>query len=352
MRPRLIMVLALAAIVAGGVLLVPGAYAHLGADPVTRSGPAAQVDPAAQVGAAQVGAAQVGAAGTGRVAAARLAAPPPPTLAAAPVRLKVNSAFFSWALLDRRTGRISGTPNRTATNTTESMIKVWLVSDYLRRLGDKPPPRARLRDASLAIVDSDDNAAEKLFRLGGGRPVIDRMIKICGLTGTRPSGPSGATSAWWSYTRISAEDAVRMGECVKNGRAAGPKWTRWVLDEMTRVRGSTAAKDQRTTSGGGRWGIVDGLPAYLKATTPVAIKNGWTMINADGQWHLNCLAVADNWVLAVLLRYPRKQGLDYGAEICSRVATQLVTPQPGAAIKVPLPVGHRAVPRAGRDGAS
>lgn len=185
MRPRVIMVFALAAIVAGGVLLVPAAYAHLSTDPVTRSAPAAQVDPAARSGAI----------GTGRASAARLAAPPPPTLVPVPVRVAVDNGFFSWALLDRRTGGISGTPNRTATNTTESMIKVWLVSDYLRRLGDNHPTQARLRDASLAIVDSDDNAAETLFRLGGGGAVIDRMIRMCGLTRTRPSGPPGTTSA-------------------------------------------------------------------------------------------------------------------------------------------------------------
>lgn len=335
MRPRVIMVLVLAAIVAGGVLLVPAAYARLDTDPVARLGTADAAHATGTVGAA------------GAVAAAKLAAPVPPTLAAAPVTVKVDNGFFSWALLDRRTGSISGAPNRAATNSTESMIKTWLVSDYLRRLGGKSPPAAQLRNASLAIVDSDDNAAETLFRLGGGKPVIDRMITMCRLTDTEPVVPPGGRSVWWSYTEMSAQDAVRMGECVKNGTAAGPRWTRWVLDEMTKVRGTTAARDQRTTSGGGRWGIVDGLPEEITDQGPIAIKNGWTMIYADGLWHVNCLAVADNWVLAVLLRYPQRQGLDYGAGICASVATQLVTPQPGAALKVPVPVGRKAaVPEA------
>jgi hypothetical protein len=318
MRPRVIMVLALATIVAGGVLLVPAAYARLNADATTgAAGPA------------------------GTVAVAKLAAPPPPTLAAAPVSVKVANGFFSWALLDRKTGKISGAPNLSASNSTESMIKVWLVSDYLRRLGDKEPSATKLKQATNAIINSDDNAAQSLFQAGGGKPVIDRLVQICGLTDTKPAIPPGSNTVWWSYTKISAQDAVRMGECIKNGTAAGPKWTPWVLDQMTKVRGTTAAKDQQLTTGGGRWGIIDGLPPEIADQGPIAIKNGWTMIYADGLWHVNCLAVTDNWVLAVLLRYPQKQGLDYGANVCSSVATQLVTTQPGAALKVPVPISTK-----------
>lgn len=156
--------------------------------------------------------------------------------------MRIDKGFFSWALLDRGTGKISGAPNMTATNSTESMIKVWLVSDYLRRLGDKQPPAAKLKQASSAIINSDDTAAEALFQAGGGKPVIDRLISVCKLTNTQPVIPPGYKTVWWSYTKISAADAVRMGECIKNGTAAGPKWTTWVLEEMTKVQGSTAPR--------------------------------------------------------------------------------------------------------------
>ena len=56
----------------------------------------------------------------------------------------------------------------------------------------------------------------------------------------------------------------------------------------------------------------------------MAIKNGWTYIYADGLWHVNCLAVADGWVLAVMLRYPIDRGLVFGADVCGHVARQLV----------------------------
>jgi hypothetical protein len=247
--------------------------------------------------------------------------PVPPTLAAQPVSVNVTG-FFSWALLDRATGEIAGSENISATNSTESMIKAWLVSDYLRRLGAKKPPPARLKQAAAAIIDSDDSAAQSLYLAGGGDAVVERMIKVCELTDTK------IYPGWWSRTQISARDAVRMGSCIANGTAAGPTWTKWVLDRMTEVRGGTARADQRGTSGGGRWGIIDGLPPEI-VRQGVSIKNGWTLVGADRNWHVNCLAIAEDWVLAVLLRYPGSNGLQHGANICKSVAQQLVVPGTG-----------------------
>ncbi|MCW2639865.1 MAG: hypothetical protein JWP76_2171 [Dactylosporangium sp.] len=214
--------------------------------------------------------------------------------------------FFSWALLDRHTGVVVGSANDVnGTNTTESMIKTWITSDYLRLLGGRQPTQQRLDELSRMIRDSDDDAAEDIYRADGGDAVVRRMISICGLTDTR------AHSGWWSMTQISARDAVRLGQCVADGRAAGPTWTAWVLDQMRQVEGE------------GRFGIIDGLPADVAAQT--SIKNGWTLIYTDGLWHVNCLAVHDDFVLAVLTRYPGSLGLSYGAGVCKSVTLQLLT---------------------------
>ncbi|HEY3009456.1 MAG TPA: hypothetical protein VGJ63_15520 [Micromonosporaceae bacterium] len=310
MRPRLILAAALAAIVLGGVMLVPAAYARFKGDPpavLGLTGSTASPSPSRTLGPPP--------------------SPPPPTLKARSVTVRVNG-FLSWALLDRKTGKIAGSSNIRATNSTESMIKVWLASDYLRRTAaaGRQPTATRLTQASRAIRLSDDNAAESLFNAGGRSPVIDRLIKICRLTDTSKVVPAGDDTVWWSYTRMSPRDAVRMGQCVADGRAAGPRWTRWILAEMTKVWGTTAAKDQHATWGGGHWGIVDGLPANLKAG--LSIKNGWTLINADGLWHLDCLAVHKDWVLSVMTRYPGRYGLAYGANVCKSVAHQLVYQPP------------------------
>lgn len=302
MRPRTTG-LAIAALVLGGGALfaVPAVTARLGDDPVTPAASGAGAGGAVPTSPSQ------SPTSSPEVTVA--------TLAAGPVKVSVDG-FAAWALLDRQTGKIAGSDNMTATSSTESMIKIWLVSDYLRR--NPEPSAARLAEASTAIRDSDDDAAQSLYLAGGGDEVVQRMISTCGLTDTSVARPG-----WWSYTEMSPRDAVRLGECVKNGTAAGPKWTAWVLKEMTLVRGTTAAADQHETSGGGRWGIIDGLPEEV-VKQGVAIKNGWTAIWADGNWHVNCLAVADDWVLAVMLRYPTDHGLDYGANVCRTITEQLV----------------------------
>ncbi|MFD6635254.1 hypothetical protein ACFWDK_02535 [Micromonospora chalcea] len=324
MRPRVTMVLAIVAVLVGGVMLVPAAYAKFAG-----------------------GNGEGGIGGGGQVPAPSPTAPAPPTLADAPVSVKFEGEFFSWALMDRETGTVTGAKNMNQTSSTESMLKAWIVADYLRQLGDKKPTAELQKAAILAIRNSDDDGANRVYREAGGSyrpqpggkpdPVIARAIQICGLTDTRP-GDVPDYKGWWSFTEMSPRDAARLGDCIADGRAAGPTWTEWLLSEMTKVAGSV--KQQRERSGGGRWGIIDGLPATIKAQGPVHMKNGWTQLAYDGNWHVSCLAFTDKWSLSVMMRYPARAGLSYGARMCASVATQLVTPQPGAALKVPQqPIG-------------
>jgi hypothetical protein len=238
---------------------------------------------------------------------------PPPLLQARPVSID-TPGLFAWALLDRVTGTLTGSPNYTsATNTTESMVKAWIASDYLRRLdaAGQQPTQVRLAELSTMIRDSDDHAAQDIYRVGGGNTVIKRLIATCGMTETT------ITSGWWSMTRVTARDAVRMGLCVADGRAAGPKWTDWILSEMRQVRGSVAEEPN-----GGRWGIIQALPPDVAKVT--SIKNGWTLIYADGMWHMNCLAIHQDWILAVLTRFPGSLGKQHGADVCKAVTQQLM----------------------------
>jgi hypothetical protein len=241
-------------------------------------------------------------------------APPPPLLRARTVSID-SPGLLAWALLDRQTGELTGSANyTTATNTTESMVKAWIAADYLRRIhaaGQQPTP-ARLAELSTMIRDSDDDAAQDIYRVGGGNAVIKRLIATCGLTETK------VFSGWWSKTQVTARDAVRMGACVADGRAAGPKWTDWILSEMRQVRGTVAEEPN-----GGRWGIIQALPPDVATVT--SIKNGWTLIFADGMWHMNCLAIHEDWILAVLTRFPGALGKQHGADVCKGVTQQLMT---------------------------
>jgi hypothetical protein len=98
---------------------------------------------------------------------------------------------------------------------------------------------------------------------------------------------------------------------------------------MKHVRGTV--DQQQVTTGGGRWGIIDGLPAALAANT--SIKNGWTAQVYDHNWHINCLAINPDWVLAIELHYPwtspdgnwqDANNLRQGADTCASVTRQLV----------------------------
>lgn len=225
-----------------------------------------------------------------------------------PRRVSVGvDGFVSWALLDRRTGAISGSANHaSATSSTESMIKIWIAADHLRlaEATGHTPSRQRLDELVTMIRDSDNEAADDIYELDGGNDVVDRMISTCGLTDTT------VADGRWSRTQTTARDAVRLGRCVADGRAAGHAWTPWILTQMRKVRGE------------GRFGIIDALPLGLADTT--AIKNGWTLVGDDGDWHVACLAVQERWILAVLTRYDGSHSLSYGAGVCADVTRQLM----------------------------
>jgi hypothetical protein len=233
----------------------------------------------------------------------------PGTVTAATVH---TTGFFSWALLDRRTGTMYGSSNITDTSTTASMVKAWLVADYLRLVDDdgETPSQSRLDDLASVIRDSDNDAAERTYSAIGRTNSINRMISICKLTDTT------AVPDYWSNTIISARDSVRMGACIADGRAAGKTWTPWVLDMMRQVRGE------------GDFGIRDAFPTDQRAR--VAIKNGWLLRDEDDRWHTSCLAIGDTWVMAVLQRYPSSG--DYNGDfahteqVCADTARQLLDP--------------------------
>jgi len=256
-------------------------------------------------------------------AASRAEAPtPPPTsappkpkpspspslkpLAVRPAKVTIDSSgWASWAMIDRRSGKIYGSSNMTETNTTASLIKSWIGADYLRRAAEKgqTPSDVRMQQLRIMIRDSDNDAAQSLWEASGGAASIGRLIKTCKLT------DSSADKTRWSNTNLSARDTARLGVCIADGRAAGPKWTKWLLTEMRAVRGT------------GDFGIRKAFSATTQKS--IAIKNGWVTRDALGEWHVNCLAIGDGWTMGVMTRYPSSLGYTYGAKICQDVARQL-----------------------------
>ncbi|WBB77977.1 hypothetical protein O7606_17140 [Micromonospora sp. WMMD882] len=235
---------------------------------------------------------------------------PSPTLEPLPLRpTEVDldaEGWWSWSLLDTRTGQLSGSDNMAETNTTASLIKAWIVADYLRRAdaAGKTVSEAKLADATKIIRDSDNTRAEQFYRSIGGKASIQRLVSTCKLTDSGPAADGG-----WSRTNLSARDTARMGACIADGRAAGPEWTDWLIKEMKLVRGA------------GDFGIRKAFPAAEQKQ--IAIKNGWVDRTREQEIHVNCLAIGDGWTMGVMVRYPIALGYDYGMDNCQKVAEQL-----------------------------
>jgi hypothetical protein len=230
-----------------------------------------------------------------------------PPLAVRPADVKIDATgWWAWSLLDARTGESYGSENMTETSTTASLIKSWIGADYLRGLAGagKQPTDAQLQQVRVMIRDSDNNAAESLYNKIGRAASIKRLISTCKLTDS-----SVAKDGGWSRTKLSPRDITRMAACIADGRAAGPTWTKWLLDEMRAVRGV------------GDFGIRKAFPASVQKT--IAIKNGWVDRQAEQEYHVSCLAIGDGWTMGVMTKYPINLGYTYGAKICQQVAEQL-----------------------------
>ncbi|MEU5941835.1 hypothetical protein ABZ807_22225 [Micromonospora sp. NPDC047548] len=217
--------------------------------------------------------------------------------------------WYAWSVLDTRTGKIIGSQNMDETSTTASLIKSWIVADYLRKAAEsgQTPSDAKLADATRIIRDSDNTRAEQFYNSVGRSASIKRLISICKTTDSSPAADGG-----WSRTNLSPRDTARLGACIADGRAAGPKWTEWLLNEMRQVRGA------------GDFGIRKAFPAAEQKT--IAIKNGWIDRTREQEMHINCLAIGDNWTMGVMVRYPIGMGYEYGMKNCQKITEAVLRP--------------------------
>jgi hypothetical protein len=221
-----------------------------------------------------------------------------------------RSGWASWVLHDQLTGAWYGDAKQAQVNNTESMIKVWIAADYL--LGMQRSGRGTLtayeRDLiGRMIRNSDDQAAETLYRSRGQNAVINRLISTCKLTDTY----IGKTNRW-SWTKMSPRDGIRMGLCIQPGKNLWSNLANYLLGEMRAVAASNA------------FGIQQAYPAGNGVR--LAVKNGWTAHGALSAWIVNCLGMwgpNNRWVLVIEARYPVSLGQAYGAATCQEVTRRL-----------------------------
>jgi hypothetical protein len=221
--------------------------------------------------------------------------------------------FASFTLVDRTNGKRIGDPRSTRVTFTESTVKAWLAADLLAtraRAGAKLSPYETARMTSM-IRESDDNAAEVIWRWLGGDRAIQDMIDTCRLQDTK------VYPDWWSKTEISSRDLARLGDCIVPGKGKF----------LSPAVGAPLLALMRSVDPTNAFGIQQANPAGRGVR--VAVKNGWTEHgSADGSvWNVNCLGIwgsGNRWVLAVTTRYPATNGLGYGAGVCRQVTRALL----------------------------
>ena len=182
-----------------------------------------------------------------------------------------------------------------------------LPASRSRRRADPERREARRRRRKI-IRDSDNTRAEQFYNAGRpGSASIKRLISTCKLTDSSVAADGG-----WSRTDALPRDTARLGNCIADGRAAGPTWTKWLLNEMKLVRGA------------GDFGIRKAFPAAEQKK--IAIKNGWIDRTREQEMHINCLAIGDTWTMGVMVRYPIDKGYDYGMKNCQKITEALLQP--------------------------
>jgi len=213
--------------------------------------------------------------------------------------------WLSWSLVDTARDRRVGSANSDTDRTnSESSIKAWIAADYLRvaQAEDRAVTSSERADIAAMVRSSDNGAAQRLYEAIGGDAILRHLRSVCGVT------VATSTPGYWSLTQITAVDATRIFTCVLRSAPAYPG-------------GDDLLTDLRSVDPDDAFGIKAGLPP----TTTVAMKNGWMPHSSTtGEWNVNCVAAWDDYVLAVLTRYPVDRPLTYGADVCRDVTAALV----------------------------
>jgi hypothetical protein len=212
--------------------------------------------------------------------------------------------WLSWSLVDTARDRRVGSVNSgTELTNAESSIKAWIAADYLRaaHAEGRPVTAAERADVAAAVRRSDNAATQRLYRALGGDAILDDLRATCDVD------VATTVPGYWSLTQISAVDATRIFACVLRTAPGLPGGAELVTD-LQSVEPDDAF----------------GIKPALSPTTVVALKNGWMPHSTTGKWNVNCVAAWDDYVLAVLTRYPVGRPLSYGADVCRDVTAAVV----------------------------
>ena len=166
----------------------------------------------------------------------------------------------------------SGDP--TATFPTASTGKLIVATGVLEMVAAGTLDYATVAaDMELMITQSDNGAADRLFKIIGKNDAVISIATRFGLTQTTTGG------AWGTIMTTSADQALLLNQVVGKNESPLPEAQRVILRElMTSVNTEQA------------WGAGNGIPKGWS----VAVKNGWYLSVAGdrppvGLWRINTL---------------------------------------------------------------
>ncbi|MEU5991220.1 hypothetical protein ABZ806_19815 [Spirillospora sp. NPDC047418] len=175
----------------------------------------------------------------------------------APVVRVPEGVRASYAVFDRKAGRVVLEREPRRTFRSASVVKILIALDFLER------HRASAADRALLVPmlrSSDDHAATEFWRRGGQGKIIERMVRRVGLAETAP--PPADKPGFWGYTALSAGDVVRT--------------YRYLLDEAPKAHREFVLGQLRRSTPCGKDGFDQtfGIPRVVKG--PRAVKQGWS----------------------------------------------------------------------------
>ncbi|MEU0971246.1 serine hydrolase [Streptomyces sp. NPDC005917] len=191
---------------------------------------------------------------------------------------------------------------------TASIVKVDILAALLLHARDhrRALTARESTQAEVMIRDSDNDAANALWRAIGGAPGLESANKRLGLTSTA-GGPGGR----WGLTRTTARDQIRLLRAVFG---SGPT----PLDTASRSRIGTLMTEIATEQS---WGV------SAAADSGWALKNGWLMRNTTRLWDINSVgrvtAGGHHYLVAVLSN--GSASMPDGVKLVERAARTAVT---------------------------
>ncbi|MFI1508060.1 serine hydrolase [Streptomyces sp. NPDC020597] len=196
---------------------------------------------------------------------------------------------------------------------TASIIKVDILATLLLQAQDTGR-HLTAHERALAepmIRNSDNAAANLLWREIGQAPGLDAANKRLGLTSTK-----GGHGPKWGLTRTTASDQIRLLLSVYDGAATSKTDSPLNKESRTYVQSlmSRIASDQA-------WGVSTASGAEY------ALKNGWLQRNTTGLWDVNSVGqvTVDGHQYLVTVLSDGSASMSDGISLVERAARQAVT---------------------------